>query len=123
MGKLSLSSKIIGGLVIVLLLLGYLWISSCQANRTAGVQKKVDQGQMGAFTNSATDAINTQAAANQRENEARELSRQNERDIRNAQGANAPVDPALRDASLRAWCRHAAYRDSERCRVFQPRPR
>ena len=46
------------------------------------------------------------------------LSPRYEKEIRNAKGADAPVDPAVRDAGLASLCRRAAYRSSERCLRF-----
>ncbi len=66
---------------------------------------------------SGQDAVATVGAAARREAEAAELTRTNELEIRNAQGADAPVDPAVRDAGLGGLCRRPAYRDHERCRL------
>ena len=42
--------------------------------------------------------------------------------IRNAKGSDAAVDPAVRDAGVRALCLRNASRNDPKCRVQQPRP-
>lgn len=111
--------KIIAGAVAVVLLIGFFQIRSCNASRQREAESKLEKGQMGALSNSAADAVNTQGAANARERESEDLTRSNEREIRNAQGANQPVTPDANAAGLRALCRRAAYRDTERCRLLR----
>jgi hypothetical protein len=120
-----LGAKVIAMIVgAVLLVIGLgLLVHSCDVRRSKAAQSRVNQGQAGAFQNSSADAVNTISAAGDREAASEELTRQNERDIRNAQGANDAVNPAARDAGLRALCMRSAYRDDPKCRVFKPNPR
>jgi len=99
-----------------------LLVRSCDKHRSLAAQSRVDEGQKGALANSAADAVAVVGNAADREASSEALTRSNEQEIRNAKGSNAPVDPAARDAGLRSLCRRAAYRDSERCRLLQPRP-
>lgn len=108
--------------IAIILVLGFLQVRSCQQERQRAAEARLQQGQMGAQGESAKDAIATQGKAGERERQSEELTRTNEREIRNAQGASDPVNPAARDAGLRSLCRRAAYIDSERCRVFRPDP-
>jgi type II secretory pathway component PulM len=112
--------RLIGaGLLVLLLVAALLWgPAACNRIRGLEAQSKVDRGQTEALGNSAADAVETQGKANQRETESEAVTRSNEKEIRNADGANDPVNPAVRDAGLRSLCRRAAYRNSERCRVF-----
>ncbi len=104
---------------VLLLVIAILWgPAACNRIRGLEAQSKVDRGQTEALGNSAADAVETQGKANQRETESEAVTRSNEKEIRNAEGANDPVNPAVRDAGLRSLCRRAAYRNSERCRVF-----
>lgn len=91
---------------------------------TAGLvaQSKIDQGQSGAFHNSAAEAINAQGAVNQNAVASETLSRTNEEEIRHAKGADARLDPELDAALVRAFCRRAASRNDPKCRVQQPHP-
>ena len=111
--------KIIGIVAALLLVLGYFQIRSCQQSAQHAAENDLNKGQMGALTNSAADAVNTQGAANARERESEDLTRSNEREIRHAQGADVAVHPDLNAAGLRAQCRRAAYRDTERCRLLR----
>jgi hypothetical protein len=106
-------------LALVLLIAGP---PACNKMRSMAAQARLQEEQMDAQGNSARDAIATQGAASARERASEDLTRTNEEEIRNAQGASDPVNPAARDAGLRALCRRAAYRDSERCRMFRTDP-
>jgi hypothetical protein len=106
---------IVVAIVVAIALLGP---AACNRLRSQGVQHRLDEGQTAALANSAADAIATQGAAAVREQKSEELTRSNEKEIRNAEGANDAVNPAVRDAGLRSLCRRAAYRDSERCRML-----
>ena len=70
-----------------------------------------------ASSKSGEDAVATVGAAARREAQSSDLTRTNEQEIRNAQGADVRLDPAVRDAGLGGLCRRAAYRDDERCRL------
>lgn len=64
---------------------------------------------------SGSDAVNTVGEAGDREAASEDLTRSNEKAIRDAEGADAAVAAPARDAGLQALCRRAAYRDSPRC--------
>ena len=113
------SWKVIAGIIIAVLFVGWLQLRSCQKDAQTAAEIGLHKGQQGALSNSAADAANTQGAANARERESEDLTRSNEREIRNAQGANQPVTPDANAAGLRALCRRAAYRDTERCRLLR----
>lgn len=114
--------KVIAGLVLVLIILGTLYYCSGQRARQQAAQSKVDRGQAGAARESGADALNTQGAVNQRDRTSEDLTRTNERNIRDAEGASDAVKPGARDAGLASLCRRAAYRNDPRCRVRQPDP-
>lgn len=97
-------------------------LSRCGHNNRERAQSRVNSGQAGAFANSAADAVEVQQNAAARERASDDLSRTNEEEIRHANGANAPVDPAVRDAGLRSLCKRAAYRDSRGCKLFKSAP-
>lgn len=115
--------KLIGIAFAIVLVLGFLQFRSCQQSAQHAAENDLNKGQQGALTNSAADAVNTQGAANQRERESEDLTRSNEREIRNANGAGTAVDPDLNAAGLRALCRREANRNSERCRLLRSAPR
>ena len=109
--------------VAIILILIVLAMGAWQKYRSQAAQARVERGQTKALGESARDAIATQGAAGARERASEELTRTNEKEIRDAKGADDRVDPAVRDAGLRAQCRRAAYRDSERCRLLAAPPR
>jgi hypothetical protein len=95
-------------------------VRSCDNHKQEAAQGRVDRGQAGAASNSAADAVNTVTGVWSNAAASEELTRQNEKEIRNAEGANDPVNPAARDAGLRSLCRRPAYRDNPKCRMLQP---
>lgn len=112
---------VIAGLVVLVLILGVLQVRSWQQDRLRAAQSKIDRGQAGAARESAADAVNTVGNVAEAQRESEDLTRSNEREIRDAEGANDAVNPAVRDAGLRSLCRRAASRNDPRCRV-QPTP-
>jgi hypothetical protein len=120
----GLSTRIIAMIVGAILLLGIIafGVHSCDVRRSKAAQSRVERSQAEAASNSASDAINTVAASGEAAAASEDLTRSNERDIRNAKGSNAAVDPAVRDAGLRALCLRRAYRDDPKCRVFKSNP-
>lgn len=104
--------KVVTALVVVALVLGFLQLRSCQQARQQAAQSKVDRSQAEAAHTSAADAVNTAGgvAANQMASE--DLTRANDREIRNAKGAEAGVDPAVRDAGFASLCRRPSFRNS-----------
>jgi flagellar biosynthesis/type III secretory pathway M-ring protein FliF/YscJ len=121
----GLSARVIAmvAAVFVLIVAVGLFVRSCDKRRSQAAQGRVERSQAEASSNSAKDAINAVGAANGRETASEDLTRSNEKDIRNAEGSNAAVNPAARDAGLRALCLRPAYRDSERCKLLGAPPR
>lgn len=115
--------KIIGFALTILAIFVFFQIRSCQQSAQQAAQAKVDEGQGGAFRNSATDAMNTVGAVNSNTINGADTSRRNEEEIRNAQGASQPVDPAANAGGLSGLCRRASHRNDAACRVQQPHPR
>lgn len=117
----STIGKIVAGLALVVIVLGLFQVRSCHLASQRAAETRLQRSQTEALGNSAQDAIGTVRASGEAERESEELTRTNEKEIRDAQGADAAVDPAVRDAGLRALCRRPAYRDTERCRLFLAR--
>ncbi len=119
-GLSALAMRIIAGLAVLVLLFGVLQVRSCQQDRQRAAEAKLERGQAGAAQESAKDAIATQGNVSAAQAAGEDLTRSNDKEIRDAKGADAAVDPAVRDAGLASLCRRAAYRDTERCRLRQP---
>lgn len=110
----SVVALAVGG--IVLLIAVSIALTQCQKNRSQEVQGRVDQGQAGAASESANDAIGTVSEAGKREAASEGLTRANERDIRGADGAGDQMKPGVANAGRAALCKRAAYRDDPRCK-------
>jgi hypothetical protein len=90
------------------------WLySAITANPKA--EARLAKNQAEAAAQSGADAVNTVAGAADREAAGDALTRSNEAEIRNAEGADAEVAAPVNDAGLAALCRRAAHRDSPRC--------
>lgn len=118
-GLSKVAVRIIAAVALLVLVLGLMQVRSCTMARQQAAQSKVDRGQAGAARESAKDAIGTITDVQGNQSAGDDLTRSNEKEIRDAQGADAAVDPAVRDAGLRALCSRPAYRDNERCRLFR----
>lgn len=113
----SLVAKVVAGIVLFAIIAFGLY--QCDQRRNERAQGKVDSAQSEAATNSASDAINTVSEAGKREAGSEDLTRQNERDIRAAEGAGDRVNSGVNAAGLQALCRRDAYRNTERCKIFR----
>jgi flagellar biosynthesis/type III secretory pathway M-ring protein FliF/YscJ len=121
----GISTRIIAMVVavIVLIVVAGLFVRSCDSRRSAASQARVERSQAEAASNSAADAIGTVARSGEAERASEDLTRTNDKEIRNAEGADTRVGAGVNTAGLRSLCRRAAYRDNPRCRVFQPASR
>jgi len=110
-------ASLAGKLVLVALLLAVLLfgITQCRSGRNAAEEARVSNGQAEAMTESAADAIGSVGALKARDTRSNDLTRENFDAIRNAPGADAPVDSGVHGAGLDSLCRRAAYRGSEQC--------
>lgn len=116
----KVAAIIIATLAAGALLYAIVTVKGCIDGQHQAAQSGVDQGQHGALQQSAADAVNTQGAVNANTMASEDLTRRNAEEIRNAKGADAAVDPAVRDAGLRALCRRPSAAHDPACRVFQP---
>ena len=104
----------LGVLVLIIALAGP---AACRKLHTEQARARLGEEQRQAASKSGQDAVATVGAAADREQQSDHMSEDHEKQIRNAPGAEAPVDPAVRDVGLGNLCRRAAYRDSEWCRL------
>ena len=99
-------------LIILLVLFGW---HEWRVSRTAHTETRLAAGQAGAALASGQDAANIIGNRMDADAGTDPVTRENANAIRNAPGASAPVDPALRDIALRGLCRRAAYRHDPKC--------
>lgn len=121
----EIASRTIGlivGAVLLVALIGF-GLSQCQKRRSEAAQARVERSQAEAASESAKDAIGTVTQRGAEERASEELTRSNEKEIRNAEGASERVGSGVDLAGRRSLCRRAAYRDDPKCRMFQPTPR
>lgn len=104
------------GLVVAILLVGP---AACRKWNSERAQARLDAAQGEAARNSAGDAVGTVAGAGEREAASEALSRENDKEIHNAPGADQRVNSGVDAAGRRSLCRREAYRDSERCRMLR----
>ncbi len=102
---------------IFALLLALAGPAACRKMNGDAARARLGQETAKAAGRSGQDAVATVGTAARREQQSDQLTQSNEREIRNAQGADARLDPAVRDAGLGGLCRRPAYRDDERCRL------
>jgi hypothetical protein len=110
-------AKVIFWGAIIALLVAVLSVSKCQYDSTAKTEIKLSKGQAGAAVASGSDAVQTTGNQAASETAADQVTRENADAIRHAEGADAPVTAAVRDAGLGALCRRAAYKDNPRCKL------
>ncbi len=116
----TLGRRVLIGIAIALLAAGFLTLRSCQSAETAKTEAKLATGQTGAALESGADAVGAIGRTHQSEVRIDVITQENDRAIRQAEGADAPVSDAVHAAGLRALCRRAAYRGSEQCLQFAP---
>ncbi len=122
MPTLTGTTKIIlAALTALLIALAVWWLYSTWTAKPKA-EARLGKNTTEAAQASGKDAVNTVGQASDREAKIDDLTRTNERDIRNAQGADAAVAAPARDAGLRSLCSRASYRLDPRC-VQQPNPR
>lgn len=110
----------LGGLILLLLIAGP---ATCHRLRDAQARARLSEEQARAASGSGQDAVATVGAAAHRDQQSDDLTTTNDLEIRHAQGANAPIDPAVHNSGIGSLCRRAAYRDSEQCRMRRPAAR
>lgn len=106
---------IIVGVIALILIAGFT-VRSCDKRRSQAAQSRMERSQADAASNSAADAIGTVARSGEAAAASEALTRSNEQKIRAAQGSNAAVDPAARDAGISALCGRVAYKNDPRCK-------
>jgi hypothetical protein len=120
----EIAGRIIGmvvGVIVLIVAVG-LFVKSCDNRRNQAAQTRMDREMGDAASNISADAIGTVARSGEAAAASEELTRENEKEIRNAQGADERVGAGVNAAGLRSLCKRDAYRDSERCRVFKRNP-
>ncbi len=104
---------IIGAIILIGLIM--ISFSQCSKARVAGAETRVATKQGEATSANGSDAIATVGAAQRRDETISTITEENDRAIKSAPGADAPVDPAVAAAGRRGLCRYAANRGKPEC--------
>jgi type II secretory pathway component PulM len=118
----KLIAKLVMIVVAVALVFALLWLKSCSDARRKSAESRLQRNQTEAVVDSAKDAIAAQGEAMKAERASEALTQSNEKEIRNAEGADARINPAAHRAGMLAICRRPGYRDSERCKLLLTSP-
>ena len=92
-----------------------LTVHSCTSARQASTEANLATSAGEASVGNGKDAVNSISGAAARTADTDKTTLENADAIRNAEGADAPVNPAVRNAGLDSLCRRAAYRCTEQC--------
>lgn len=102
---------IIGAIAFLLLL----WALYSAITAKPKAEARLARNQAEAASQSGADAVNTVGRAGDREAAGDALTRSNDKDIRDAEGADATVAAPVRDAGLASLCKRRAYSRDPRC--------
>jgi len=91
--------------------------AACRKLNNEAARARLGEESARAASRNGEDAVATVGTAARREQQSDALTRDNEKEIRDAQGADVRLDPAVHDAGLGGLCRRPAYRDDQRCRL------
>ena len=95
-------------------------ISAMTGGATARTEAKLNRNTADAAMASGKDAVATIGAQGAAEQAVDALTKENDHAIRNAEGAGAPVPPAVAAAGRFSLCKRAAYRGTAECMQFTP---
>lgn len=90
-------------------------VSSLTSEQTAKTQARLSTNQTQAALASGTDAVATVSRTIEHERRVDIITRETERVIREAPGADAPVDPDLHRLAVDRLCHRAAYLEHPEC--------
>lgn len=102
----------------VILIIALLAWNSWRSGQVAKDDARLKGNQVEAAVASGQDAVGTVGDVMTGEDQIDTITRENDDEIRNAEGADAPVHPDVRAAGLRSLCRRAAYRERDECLQF-----
>lgn len=97
-------------------------VTSLTSGKVARTQARLSTNQTEAALASGTDAVQSVGRTTEYERRVDIITRETERVIREAPGADAPVDPDLHRLGIERLCQHAAYRQHPDCVLDAPAP-
>lgn len=117
-----LGVRVLIGLVTVIALALAAWwiIATFMSGKTAKTQARLSENQAEASLESGTDAVETVGRTIEYERHVDYITKETERAIREAPGADAPVDPRLDSIARQRLCQRAAYSQHPDCLQYAP---
>lgn len=97
-------------------------ISSLTSGQVARTEARLNKNQSEAALASGTDAVQSVGRTTEYERRVDIITRETERVIREAPGANAPVDPDLHRLGIERLCERTAYLEHPDCVQHSPTP-
>ena len=109
-------------LIAIALAVGAVWwmVSSLTSGKAAEVKADLAENQAGAAFESGTDAVETVGRTIEYERHVDYITKETERVIREAPGADALVDPRLDSIARDRLCQRAAYSQHPDCLQHAP---
>lgn len=109
-------------LIALLLAIAAAWwvVTSFIGGKSAKVEARLSKNQAEAALESGADAVETVGTVGAAEAKIDITTRENERAIRNAPGADAPVTAELDAVARERLCRRAVYRVRPECLQYPP---
>ena len=105
----------------VLIALAAWWImASLMGGKTAKTEARLSENQAEAAFESGTDAVETVGKTIEYERHVDYITRETERAIREAPGADAPVDPRLDGIARQRLCQRPSYSQHPDCLLYAP---
>lgn len=97
-------------------------VATLTSGSTARTQARLSKNQTEAALASGTDAVQSVGRTVEYERHVDVITRETERVIREAPGADAPIDPDLQRLAIERLCERTAYREHPDCLLDAPAP-
>ena len=97
-------------------------VATLTSGSTARTQARLGKNQTEAALASGTDAVQSVGRTVEYERRVDVITRETERVIREAPGADAPIDPDLQRLAIERLCLRTAYREHPDCLLDAPTP-
>ena len=107
---------IIGAALLAFIVIAF--SSALLSGSRAKVEAKLNANRADAAIATGQDAANTVADVGASTSAIDRTTMENDREIRNAPGAKAPLDPDLHRAGVVGLCRYPAYRGTPQCMPY-----
>lgn len=108
---------------LALAVLAVWWVvATLTDSSTAKTEARLSENQTEAALANGTDAVQSVGRTTEYERRVDIITRETERVIREAPGADAPIDPDLQRLAIERLCLRTAYREHPECLLDAPTP-